>query len=90
LLCTLASFGSSVKDGWRGACTGLGELATTPPASIASSSVANVDAHLSVAIEDIFLSLLRTTGWFMVSVEAPTVTVAARDGASAEPVLRRV
>jgi hypothetical protein len=63
----VASLGSTVTDGWSGASAGLGDVATTPPESRASNSVPSTDAHLSVAFEDIFLSLADTTGCFMVS-----------------------
>jgi hypothetical protein len=45
----------------------LGEVATTPPESRASNNVPSTDAHLSVAFEDIFLSLPGTTRCVMVS-----------------------
>jgi hypothetical protein len=62
LLWTEASLGSTRTLGWSGASVGFGELATTPPESSASSSVPITDAHLSVALEDMSLSLPGTTG----------------------------
>jgi hypothetical protein len=45
----------------------LGDVATTPPESTASKSVPSTDAHLSVAFEDMFLSLPGITARLMVS-----------------------
>jgi hypothetical protein len=67
LLWTVASFGKSLTVGCNGASAGFGDVATTPPETRASTSVPSIDAHLSVAFEDIFLSLPVTTGRFMVS-----------------------
>jgi hypothetical protein len=65
----------------------LGDVATTPPESRASISVPSTDAHLSVAFEDIFLSLPGTTGWFMVSGDL-NLTVEGRPRPEPEDVLR--
>jgi hypothetical protein len=65
----------------------LGEVATTPPESRASNSVPSTDAHLSVAFEDIFLSLLDTTPCFMVSGDLDP-TVEGREWRKAEVLLR--
>jgi hypothetical protein len=65
----------------------LGDVATTPPESRASNSVPSTDAHLSVAFEDIFLSLPSTTRALMLSGDLNlTVERLARLGA--EGVLR--
>jgi hypothetical protein len=65
----------------------LGDVATTPPESRASNSVPSTDAHLSVAFEDIFLSLPGTTGRIMVSGNL-NLTVARRPRTEVEGVLR--
>jgi hypothetical protein len=65
----------------------LGEVATTPPESRASKSVPSTDAHLSVAFEDIFLSLPDTTGCVMVSGDLD-LTVERREWPEAEGLLR--
>jgi hypothetical protein len=65
----------------------LGEVATTPPESRASNSVPSTDAHLSVAFEDIFLSLPGTTRCFMVSGDL-NLTVEGRDRPDVEGLLR--
>jgi hypothetical protein len=65
----------------------LGEVATTPPESRASNSVPSTDAHLSVAFEDIFLSLPGTTCCFMVSGDL-NLTVEGRDRPDVEGLLR--
>jgi hypothetical protein len=65
----------------------LGDVATTPPESRASKSVPSTDAHLSVAFEDIFLSLPGTTGRIMVSGNL-NLTVAWRPRTEVEGVLR--
>jgi hypothetical protein len=70
LLCTLALFASGVTAGWSGASLGLGVLVTTAAESAASSSVPVTDAHLSVAFEDMILSLPGTTGLARISSES--------------------
>jgi hypothetical protein len=65
----------------------LGEVATTPPESRASKSVPSTDAHLSVAFEDIFLSLPDTTRCLMVSGDLE-LTVERREWPEAEGLLR--
>jgi hypothetical protein len=85
----VASLGSTVTDGCSGASAGLGEVATTPPESRASNSVPSTDAHLSVAFEDIFLSLPDTTRCLMVSGDL-ALTVERREWPEAEGILRSV
>jgi len=87
LLWTVASLGNSVTAGCHGACVGFGDVATTAPEPRASTSVPSIDAHLSVAIEDIFLSLTGTTGRFIVSSDLEPYG-RARDRKVAEGVLR--
>jgi hypothetical protein len=65
----------------------LGEVATTPPESRASNNVPSTDAHLSVAFEDIFLSLPGTTRCFIVSGDL-NLTVEGRDRPDVEGLLR--
>jgi hypothetical protein len=67
----------------------LGDVATTPPESRASNSVPSTDAHLSVAFEDIFLSLPGTTPWLMESGHL-NLTVDGRARPAAEGNLRRL
>jgi hypothetical protein len=67
----------------------LGDVATTPPESRASNSVPSTDAHLSVAFEDIFLSLAGTTRWLILSGDL-NLTVEAHPRPAAESVLRSV
>jgi hypothetical protein len=66
----------------------LGDVATTPTESMASTSVPTADAHLSVVFEDIFLSLPGTTRRFMVSGDL-TLTVGGSPPPQAEIVLRK-
>jgi len=66
----------------------LGDVATTPPESRASNSVPSTDAHLSVAFEDIFLSLPDTTGRLMES-GGLNLRVEGRLRPAIEGVLRR-
>jgi len=67
----------------------LGDVATTPPESRASNSVPSTDAHLSVAFEDMFLSLPGTTSGLMESGDL-NLTVEGRSPLATEGVLRRL
>jgi len=67
----------------------LGDVATTPPESRASNSVPSTDAHLSVAFEDMFLSLPGTTRGLMESGDL-NLTVDGRPRPAAEGLLRRL
>jgi hypothetical protein len=77
-----------VTVGWSGAWDGLGDVATTPPESRASKSVPSTDAHLSVAFEDMFLSLSATTRRLMLSGNLH-LTVDGSLAREAEVVLRK-
>jgi len=67
----------------------LGDVATTPPESRASNSVPSTDAHLSVAFEDMFLSLPGRTRGLMESGDL-NLTVEGRSPLATEGVLRRL
>jgi hypothetical protein len=65
----------------------LGDVATTAPENTASNSVPSADAHLSVAFEDMFLSLPGITARLMVSGDLEPYGSWA-DSTSAEDLLR--